>query len=127
MLCAPALALLAVGFLWPLLVLARMSLNRTEEALAVLKHCRELAPGEKQIQLAEARTDGLLRNRDAALALMLDLKHKYPDYKELYPELARLQQGMEKRLGQPILVINRGGASTTNETSWRCIDPTSST
>ncbi len=30
LLCAPALALLGVGFLWPLLVLARMSLNRTE-------------------------------------------------------------------------------------------------
>ncbi len=31
LLCVPALGLLAVGFLWPLGVLVRMSLNRTEE------------------------------------------------------------------------------------------------
>lgn len=31
LLCAPALALLALGFLWPMLVVARMSLNRTQD------------------------------------------------------------------------------------------------
>lgn len=36
LLCAPALALLGVAFLWPLLVLARMSLNRTSESGAML-------------------------------------------------------------------------------------------
>jgi putative spermidine/putrescine transport system permease protein len=35
LLCLPALALLALGFLWPLLVLLRMSLNRTEEGGAL--------------------------------------------------------------------------------------------
>ena len=32
----PALALLGLGFLWPLLVLARMSLNRTAEGGALV-------------------------------------------------------------------------------------------
>jgi len=36
LLCVPAFALLAVGFLWPLLVLARMSLNRTAEGGAMV-------------------------------------------------------------------------------------------
>ncbi len=36
LLCLPALMLLALGFLWPLLVLARMSLNRTDEGGAMV-------------------------------------------------------------------------------------------
>lgn len=36
LLCLPALAILALGFLWPLLVLTRMSLNRTAEGGALL-------------------------------------------------------------------------------------------
>lgn len=36
LLCLPALLILALGFLWPLLVLARMSLNRTAEGGALL-------------------------------------------------------------------------------------------
>lgn len=36
LLVAPALALLALGFLWPLLVLARMSLNRTADGGAMV-------------------------------------------------------------------------------------------
>jgi putative spermidine/putrescine transport system permease protein len=36
LLCVPALALLGLGFLWPLLVLVRMSLNRTAEGGAMV-------------------------------------------------------------------------------------------
>lgn len=36
LLVTPALALLALGFLWPLAILARMSLNRTEEGGALV-------------------------------------------------------------------------------------------
>ncbi len=36
LLCLPALAILGLGFLWPLLTLARMSLNRTAEGGALL-------------------------------------------------------------------------------------------
>lgn len=36
LLCTPALGLLGVAFLWPLLVLARMSLNRTDESGALV-------------------------------------------------------------------------------------------
>jgi putative spermidine/putrescine transport system permease protein len=35
LLCLPALALLAVGFLWPLLILVRMSLNRSEDGVMI--------------------------------------------------------------------------------------------
>ncbi len=71
---------------------ALLATGQKESALAAFKRCRELDPDEQHIQLAAARVEGMLRDYDSALAHMESLKKSHPEYKEIYPELARVQQ-----------------------------------
>lgn len=78
--------------IWFIYARSLLATGRKEEALLAFKRCRQLAPSAKDIQLGEARAAAALRDSSRALPLFLDLKQRFPDYKELYPELARLQQ-----------------------------------
>lgn len=103
LLCVPALALLAVGFLWPLLVLVRMSLNRTAEGGA-------LVPDVSVASYAKLAADGFtwsltadslrLAGVSASIALLL----AYPMALFLFRSRSRFRNVLALAAVAPLLV-----------------------
>ncbi len=102
-LVAPALAVLALGFLWPLLVLLRMSLNRTEEDGA-------LVPAFSADTYARLAADGFTWTmtgdslRLAAIAATVALLLAYPMALVLFRSRSRFRGLLAVAAVAPLLV-----------------------
>ena len=103
LLSVPALALLAIGFLWPLLVLARMSLNRTEEGGA-------MAPAFGLTSYAKLAADNFTWSmtgdslRLAAVAASIALLLGYPMALFLFRSRSRFRGVLAVAAVAPLLV-----------------------
>jgi len=103
LLVTPALALLALGFLWPLLVLARMSLNRTADNGALIA---DVAIGTYAKLAADEFNWGLTGSslRLAALSATLALLLAYPMALFLFRTRSRFRSILAVAAIAPLLV-----------------------
>ncbi len=103
LLVLPALAILALGFLWPLLVLVRMSLNRTLDGGTLQP---ALSPDTYTALAADAFTWGLTSAslRLAAVAASMALLLGYPMALFLYRSRSRLRGLLAVLAVAPLLV-----------------------
>ena len=77
---------------WFIYARALLAVGRKEEAFAAFKRCEQLEPEEKAVQFSEARVALALHDYETALSLFIRLRQRYPDYTDVYAELAKTQQ-----------------------------------
>ena len=103
LLCVPALGLLTVGFLWPLLVLLRMSLNRTEEGGAMVP---DLSVASYAKLAADDFTWSMTADslRLAAVSASIALLLAYPMALFLFRSRSRFRNALALAAVAPLLV-----------------------
>lgn len=102
LLCLPALALLGLGFLWPLLVLARMSLNRSEDGVMLPDLTSEGYAKLAADPFTWSMTADSLRL--AAIAATVALLLAYPMALFLFRTRSRLRGALAVAAVTPLLV-----------------------